>query len=540
MQGRKHNVITPLRRKLLPLGILPVLLTAVVLTIAAASVSLKTAQGMLESQLQTVAFMLSCDEDVVTGLESGRLAEATSRKLDAVLEGNNSIDVISIANMQGIRIYHNNKDIIGQHFVGGDEGRVYQGESYVSTATGTLGLQLRYFVPVRNAGEHQIGFVMVSSLMSHVHAQERRVVGTLISLVGILLIPCVALAIGAANWVKRVLMGYEPEQIAQILAEREDVFEALDEGLVAVDIEGNVLLSNAAACRFLGGSAASQRGKKAGHSALRVPLEQTLADGKESGPGEIVLNGYHLIYECLPILSQGKCIGALAVLRDETRMQELAKELTGINHFVESLRANQHDFMNKLHVILGLLQVGEIETAKDYITRLSDHEGGVSQGIVRRIENRTVAAMLLGKMAHGHELGIEVNLSPNSFLPPHSAFLSTDSLITVLGNIIENSIEAIDGARSAFGEEDGQVDVMIREDGQALTITVDDNGPGIPDDQRDRIFSRGFTTKGSGHGSGLTAVQRIVYGADGEIILDSREGEGTNISIFVRKRREKR
>ncbi|MBQ9262989.1 MAG: sensor histidine kinase [Clostridia bacterium] len=533
-------IISPLQRRLLLLAILPVLMTAIVLTIGAASVSLNTSQSMLENQLKTVAFMLSSDGNVAEGLTRGKMADATSAYLDSILTDNNSIDIISIANMQGIRVYHNNKDMIGQHFVGGDENRAYQGESYASTATGTMGLQMRYFVPIMDHEGEQIGFVMASSLISRVQAQERHIIRTLVSLVMVLLVPCIVLAIGSADRIRKVLMGYEPEQIAQILAEREDVFESLDEGLLAVDVEGNVLLSNAAACRFLDNDAQSLRGEKIKQSVLKLPLEQTIRTGKESGPDEITLHGFHLICEYLPILSKDKCIGAVAVLHDETRMQELAKELTGVNHFIESLRANQHEFMNKLHVILGLLQVGEVDAAKDYITRLSDHENGVSQGIVRQIENRTVAAMLLGKMAHGHELGIEINLSPNSYLPHHSAFLSTDSLITVLGNTIENSIEAIDSARLSFEEEDGQIDVMIHEDTQALMVTVDDNGPGIPESQLNRIFVRGFTTKGSGHGNGLAAVQRIIRDADGEITVDSHEGEGTSISIFLRKRRERR
>ena len=540
MAEKQKLIITPLQRRLLLLAILPVLMTAIALTLGAVSVSLNTSQSMLESQLKTVAFMLSGDENVADGLNRGKMADTTSAYLDTILADNNSIDVISIADMQGIRVYHNNKAMIGRHFVGGDEGRVYQGESYASTATGTLGLQLRYFVPIINSDGEQIGFVMASSLISRVQAQERHIIRTLVSLVAILLIPCITLAIGIANWIRKVLMGYEPEQIAKILAEREDVFESLDEGLLAVDVEGSVLLSNAAACRFLDSDAQTLVGEKIKQSVLKLPLKQTIRTGKESGPDEITLNGFHLICEYLPILSKDKCVGAVAVLHDETRMQELAKELTGVNHFIESLRANQHEFMNKLHVILGLLQVGEIDAAKDYITRLSDHENGVSQGIVRQIENRTVAAMLLGKMAHGHELGIEINLSPNSFLPHHSTFLSTDSLITVLGNTIENSIEAIDSTRVSFEEEDGQIDVMIHEDAQALVITVDDNGPGIPDDQVDRIFARGYTTKGSGHGNGLAAVQRIICDAEGEISIDSREGEGTSISFFLRKRREKR
>ena len=534
----KNRRFLPLSSRLMTLAALPVLITVIVLTVAAASVALRTTQSMLEDQLTTVAFMLSRDANVENALEDGAMPADMSTYLDSVLADNNSIDVISIADMNGIRVYHNNKALIGERFVGGDDERVYLGQSYTSVAKGTLGQQLRAFRPVYGSDGTQTGFVMVSCLISRVQAMETRTVRTLIILALILLVPCVVTAVLSADRIKKTLMGYEPEQIAQVLAEREDVFESLEEGLIAADVEGNILLANAAARRFLGDE--SLTGQKAKKLLPEAPLEQTLQTGEDSQPVDIVINGYTLLCECLPLRSGEKCIGAVAVLRDETGLRQMAEELTGVNHFVESLRANQHEFMNKLHVILGLLQAGDADAAKEYITRLGDQENGISQTILRRIQNRTVAAMLLGKITHGRELGIEITVAPNSSLPTHSAFLPTDALVTVLGNIIENSIEAIDADRRTAAEEDEEIFVMVHEDDQALMITVDDTGPGIRSDMVGRIFTRGFTTKGTGHGNGLAAVQRIVKNAGGDIDVDSREGEGTSITVTIGNRREKR
>ena len=77
-----------------------------------------------------------------------------------------------------------------------------------------------------------------------------------------------------------------------------------------------------------------------------------------------------ILADRMPIVKNGRTVGAVAIFRNRTEMVRLAENLTGVNHVVEALRANTHEFMNKLHVILGLLQLEEYKEAERYVLEL--------------------------------------------------------------------------------------------------------------------------------------------------------------------------
>ena len=66
-----------------------------------------------------------------------------------------------------------------------------------------------------------------------------------------------------------------------------------------------------------------------------------------------------------------------------------------------------------------------------------------------------------------------------------------------------------------------------------VIITIADNGPGIPPEQVSRVFEPYYTTKKTGSGLGLLIVHRIIHDHGGEVEFKSREGIGTEVSIFL-------
>lgn len=513
-----------------------VIVTSFIGTIISLFYYVDTMEKQLESELHTVAYMLSKTEKVIETLKLNQPNEDLNKYIDDILLGSTDIDVITIADMTGKRVYHINKELIGQNFVGGDDNRVYNGESYSSIAWGTLGYQYRSFHPVYDEDNNQIGFVMTSALMERVENMKHTVIMSVVRYSILSLFIGVSLAIILAEKIKVSLIGYEPSHIARLLIEREEIFDSLEEGLVAINKEGKIILANKSALSMLNTNSIDIRQKGPEEILPQINLMDTIKTGIPANNLSTIIYNRDIIYDKLPIKDKTNIIGALLVMRNRTEMKQLAQQLTGVNHFIDSLRANNHEFMNKLHVILGLLQIGAIKDAENYITDLSNRQATIINTITERIENRRIAALLLGKISRGNELNIKVKLLPNSYLPSHSKFLSTDSLVTIIGNLIENAMDAINCEKQDDQEQE-EISILIFEDDNNLIISVDDTGVGMSDEVIEKVKKERFSTKGSGRGTGMTLIRNIVENSEGEIIIDSKKDVGTSIVVIIKKKR---
>jgi signal transduction histidine kinase len=100
-----------------------------------------------------------------------------------------------------------------------------------------------------------------------------------------------------------------------------------------------------------------------------------------------------------------------------------------------------------------------------------------------------------------------------------------DQLNGIFSNLLKNSVQSIPENRK------GEILISLRREAGCVVTKITDNGIGIPEDQRDKIFIPNFTTKSSGMGLGLAIVRNIVEEANGKIWFTSTYGHGT--SFFV-------
>lgn len=195
----------------------------------------------------------------------------------------------------------------------------------------------------------------------------------------------------------------------------------------------------------------------------------------------------------------------------------------------EALRASTHEFLNKLHVISGLLQMGEIQQAIAYLNGVKEETQEGQQTILHCIGNHTIAALLLGKESRARELDIHFSLRSDSHLQAHSPYLHTRDLVTVVGNLIENAFDAVKP------QELRQVELYIGESENGLIITVDDTGYGMTKEQIEKVKHGKFTTKGRGHGTGLRLIRQIVSTQQGYLEIESEPGEGSSFTVSFDK-----
>ena len=485
----------------------------------------------MESDLTATAASLAGSRMVREALEQGRCPAALAEYLDALVDITPDLDVLTIARADSVRVYHVVPERIGQLFVGGDQGRALAGEAYLSEGVGTMGRQRRAFCPVFDGDGQVAGFVMASATMDRIQIMRREIVTAYLRLAAVLALATLAAAGGLTLFLRRLLHGFSPEELVRTYLTQNEVLGDLDEGIVAADSQGVVQLVNRAAESMLGQRAERLEGERldkllrdeAGGSLL----EKRRENARTSRP--------NILCTAVPQEEGGRRTGATLILKDRSEAMRQAEQLNGTRHVVSALRANTHEFMNKLQVISGLLQMDRTEEAKAYIGAISAVQSKLVAPVLQHIRNANTAALLLGKIDHMRELDIQPTLLANSSLPEHSAYLSTEELVTVVGNLLENAIEAVDAQN---GDRPRSVVAQITEDETGLLIIVSDTGTGIPPEDLERIYTPGFSTKApEGRGVGMSLVGEIVARRGGSIEADSEAGAGTTFTlIFNRKR----
>jgi len=215
--------------------------------------------------------------------------------------------------------------------------------------------------------------------------------------------------------------------------------------------------------------------------------------------------------------------------------EKLVEDLAGTRFLVDSMRANNHDFTNKLHVILGLLQIGMYDQAMSYIENITIVQRESISRIMHAIDDSAVSALLIGKTARCSECNIKFVLQENSHYCTEDLSLPSQSLITIIGNLIENAVEAMNHKSSENVISSNELTVGIFSKPGHLLITITDTGCGIAPNHLEQIFTYGFSTKGTGRGIGLAQTKQLVESLGGTISVESTEQAGTAFTITITK-----
>lgn len=209
---------------------------------------------------------------------------------------------------------------------------------------------------------------------------------------------------------------------------------------------------------------------------------------------------------------------------------EFAEDLEGTKFLVDSMRANNHDFTNKLHVILGLIQIGQYDKAQSYIENISIIQRETISKVMNSIDNASFAALLIGKIARASECNVKFILDDNLHFFSSDIDIPSEALVTITGNLIDNALDAMNMmTKNSSGAECRQNELhfgVMTKPG-SLLITVQDTGCGIKEEIKDKIFENGFSTKGEGRGVGLYHTRLLIESLGGKISFESEPDRGT-------------
>lgn len=450
--------------------------------------------------------------------------------LDSLENTLDDIDVISLVDANKIRLYHTNRQLIGTEY----DGKIpdFQSDNFYAVSdNGPSGPQRRAYAAIYDEQGNYVGFVMAIMLMKNI---KNEIIQTLcISLVITMIAICISLlfSVEISKKVKKSLLGYEPDVFSGMFQTRDHILESLAEGVLAVDAKGVIQFVNQSALKVLRSRGILKQNEIVGNSVSKIEGLEDFSFVLKTGD-KILSEDVHeknIIVDFIPIKENENIIGAVGIIHDREEYTKLMEDLTGTKYLVDSMRANNHDFTNKLHVILGLLQMQMYEEAASYIQNITMVQRAMIHKIMNAVNDPAVAALLIGKVSRASELNIRFVLREGCHYEKKDFEISSEVLVTIIGNLVENAFEAMNMSPAYDQINELLFGIYSREG--ALLLTVDDTGAGMEEENVAHIFEQGYSTKGNDRGTGLSQVKQMVENFGGEITVESQIGVGSSFSV---------
>ncbi|MFG2358236.1 ATP-binding protein [Streptomyces sp. NPDC048521] len=443
--------------------------------------------------------------------EAERIRRATHAEYIVVLDRN------------WVRWSHPTASEIGRR-VSTDPSDALAGREVMEIDKGTLGRSARGKVPLYDADHRIVGAVSVGIAYDSVRARLISAIPGLFAYAG------GALAVGAlAAWlisrrVQRQTRDLAFSDISALLAEREAMLHGIREGVVALDRGGRIRLLNDEARRLLG--IGDEAVGQTPDAALGEGRTTDVLAGRVAGTDLLTVRGQRVLVANRMPTDDG---GAVATLRDRTELEQLGRELDSTRGLIDALRAQDHEHANRMHTLLGLLELEMYDDAVEFVGEVVGDHRVTAEQVTEKIQDPLLAALLVGKATVAAERGVALWVSEGTRLPDR--LIDPRGLVTVVGNLVDNALDAVAGTPHA------RVEVELRTEGRTVVLRVRDTGPGIPADQRELIFTDGWSTKKPpAHGKrgiGLSLVRRLAERQGGSAAVDAADGGGAEFTVVL-------
>ena len=440
---------------------------------------------------------------------------------------------VVVGDHEGRRYSHPVPERIGKLMVGGDNPRALErGEAYVSKAVGTLGPSMRGKVPIFANSGKVIGVVSVGYLQETVESvTEGYLQRVLLWVFGLFLLGGIGTWLIARN-VKQSIFGLEPVEIARLFRERNAILDSIREGVVAINNKGQVTMLDHEAAKILKIPPESGIGTSIESILPQTRMLEVLKSGEEQFDQEMIIGDIEVIVNRVPIWQNGRVAGVVSSFRRKDEIDRMAQELTQIQEYSEVLRTQTHEYSNKLHTLAGLIQLGSHQEALDLIGRETSGYQELLGTLAETVPEPLLSAIILGKYNRAQELRINFQLDPESRMIDIPKKINREKIVTILGNLLENALEA--AQENTSGKR--TVQLSMTDFGNDLIFEVEDSGPGIEDESVDLSLQHGFTTKsGTGRGIGLSLVHENLKYLGGHLTVVRSSLGGMRFTIYIPK-----
>ncbi|MBC4754342.1 citrate sensor histidine kinase CitA [Klebsiella variicola] len=444
---------------------------------------------------------------------------------------------ITVGDASGQRLYHVNPDEIGKSMEGGDSDEaLINAKSYVSVRKGSLGSSLRGKSPIQDATGKVIGIVSVGYTIEQLENWLSLQISSLLIPMAIMLLLLLYCARRFSLHIKKQMLNMEPQQLSQLLIQQSVLFESVFEGLIAIDSGYKITAINQTARRLL--NLSQPETTLIGKGINNVISQETFFyDAPQANKKDeiVTFNQIKVIASRMAVILNNEPQGWVISFRSKDDINTLSLQLSQVQQYADNLRAVQHEHRNLISTIAGLLFLKRYNHALDLIQQQSESHQKVIDFIARNFQDNHLAGLLIGKYYRAKELGLELVFDPACFVDRLPTALSHSEWISIVGNLLDNAYNA--SLRQPQGSR--QIECLINSDGHEVIIEIADQGCGIDETLRDRIFERGVTSSASkDHGIGLWLVRSYVEQAGGSIVVENNIPFGTIFTLYIPLTRE--
>jgi two-component system CitB family sensor kinase len=473
---------------------------------------------------ETLASEPSLQQAVSAGDPGGVGPNGVVQAMAMAAQSSTMAKFVVVTDARGIRLSHPNAALIGTP-VGYPDREPESSEPFrtglpwMGIQHGTLGVEATGKAPIFSHGR-LIGQVSVGFLTATVAGVAASALpGLALVFLGVLALGVLA-ALGLSRRLKRQTFGLELREIAALLQQREAMLHGIREGVLGYAKDERIMLANDLARQLL-----DLPPDFVGSPLRQVLPPGRLADvvtGETEGSDLLVLHGDRvLVANRMPICHERRQLGWVVTFQDRTESEALKRQLDDAIGLTETLRAQSHEFANRLHTLVGLVELGRYSEAIQFVTEVSAARADLTERLQADIRDAKLVALILAKISLADERDVRLRVMDDSHVDGPISDVS--EVLTVVGNFIDNAIDA-----AAQAPRPRWVEVTIVGVERDLLIRVRDSGPGVPRDMRDAIFMDGVTTKSSATGArrglGLALVRQVVESRGGMISVGHDDG----------------
>lgn len=432
---------------------------------------------------------------------------------------------VVITDQNGMRLAHPDEDLLNL-LVSTSFSEAMEGREVVAWERGTLGESARAKVPVFAPGsDTPVGEVSVGFERAGVFDDlPRKLLFIGAAALLALVIGLIASLILRRRW-EKLTLGLQPEELVVLVQNQAAVLDGVGDGVIALDTDGVIRLSNGAANRIFGILDSENL------TLADLDLANDVVADLEAGTARdgVVANGRVIFLEARSVDRGGQALGSVIVVRDRTDLMALSERLDSVRAMTSALRVQRHEFANRIHVAAGLVEAGRMQEATEFLHTMRSR-GPVDYPLegVELITEPFLQAFLGAKSLEASERGVSLQIREETLVLGNVA--EVEDVATVLGNLVDNAVTA-----AVASDELRLVEVTLLDDADQLVIVVADSGPGITpgtdpfahqpkkpaEDDKDNGQLKDHI---HGHGIGLTLSQDMAQRRGGEVWLIEPSG----------------
>ena len=485
----------------------------------------------VEEKIKLITDMVARQPEIIQALETPANNETDIQQLASDIMKDTQVDFVVVLDKNLIRLSHPDQTALGKPFSNIPDAKLaLDGKSHFSTKEGILGEGTRYFTPVKDNQGNVIGVICVGLRSITIDAElEEAHTKLLIGLFLGLSVGVLGATYGAYQ-IKKIIFNLEPYEIANLVYDKELVEQEITESILAINLNKQIILMNKEAQKLLKKIDSSYNLKLNDflpEKLYEALFESVFISKQKIKDQRLSIDQLNIVVNTSPIFAKNKFRGAVVTFRDQSDLTLLIQQLSGTEQYIDSLRAQTHEFMNKMQVIMGMIELKQYDDVSRYINKLHNNFQAEVGYITDKVKSAAIAGYLLGKAGEAQEQKITFILDPNSYLPELTESADIHELLQILGNVLTNAFDAV---KLEFVKE-VTLSLNFDSEEEIIIITISDNGCGIDLSYANLIFNNKFSTKSTNRGYGLYMVHKTITSRAGLIEFSSTKDLGTEFYI---------